>query len=746
MKCLKCDFDNPDNTRFCGQCASPLPHEKEVPLSSTKTLQTPIKELAIGTTFAGRYQIIEELGKGGMGKVYKALDKEVEEKVALKLIKPEIAAEEKTIKRFRNELKFARKISHKNVCRMFDLNKEGDTHYITMEYVPGEDLKSSLRRMGPLSVGKAAFIAKQVCEGLAEAHRLGVVHRDLKPQNIMIDRDGNARIMDFGIARSHEAKGITEEGLIIGTPEYMSPEQVEGTKADQRSDIYSMGVILYEMVTGRVPFEGKTPLSVASKHITQVPVEPRELNAQIPEDLSRVIMKCMEKEEEKRYQGVVELLSELKKIEKGVPTTERIVPEKKPLTSKEITLRFGLKKILIPALVIIAVAIAGIVIWRFILQSDVSETSMPQPPAPKIEEYLTIGNKYWKEKNYSEAFNQFKKILDIEPKNFEARLSLASILKEQGKIDKAIQEFENAIDLNKEDPRPYKSLGEIFEQKQELDKIAYYYKKYLDTAPKSPDFNKINQLVKNIEVQLNPPVKQEKPISKPPEVKKEKVDLSSKLNLGIKAFDRESFDQCIKQMEEILKLDPENTTAQYYLTEAKKRKRQRLIEQEISNRIKMAQDAYQKGDYQECINQAKRVLELDPNNVGARENLKLANLKIAPAQINAIVNQYIHSLNNKNLPTFFKNTCSSQLYQKLKVETELITNLYENFKSVAYNINIRFKENNLAEVSFSNITTGVLRTDGRKQVIFQGVYVWDMEKRGDSWMINSITARPTGKK
>ena len=507
-----------------------------------------------------------------------------------------------------------------------------------------------------------------------------------------------------------------------------------------------MGVILYEMVTGRVPFEGKTPLSVASKHITEVPVEPRELNAQIPEDLSRVIMKCMEKEEEKRYQGVVKLLSELKKIEKGVPTTERIVPEKKPLTSKEITLKFGLKKIPILALVIIAVAIAGIVIWRFILQSDVSETSMPQPPAPKIEEYLTIGNKYWKEKNYSEAFNQFKKILDIEPKNFEARLSLASILKEQGKIDKAIQEFENAINLNKEDPRPYKSLGEIFEQKQELDKTAYYYKKYLDTAPKSPGFNRINQLVKNIEVQLNPPVKQEKPISKLPEVKKEKVDLSSKLNLGIKDFDRESFDQCIKQMEEILKLDPENTTAQYYLTEAKKRKRQRLIEQEISNRIKMAQDAYQKGDYQECINQAKRVLELDPNNVGARENLKLANLKIAQAQINAIVNQYIHSLNNKNLPTFFKNTCSSQLYQKLKVQTKLVTNSYENFKSVASNIDIRFKENNLAEVSFSNITTGVHRTDGRKQVMFQGVYVWDMEKRGDSWMINSITARPTGKK
>jgi len=152
--------------------------------------------------------------------------------------------------------KFARKITHKNVCRMFDLNEEEGTPYITMEYVPGEDLKSSVRRMGQLTIGKAISVAKQICEGLAEAHRLGVVHRDLKPQNIMIDSEGNAHIMDFGIALSVETKGVTEAGVIIGTPDYMSPEQVEGKQADKRSDVYSVGVIIYEMVTGRVPFEG----------------------------------------------------------------------------------------------------------------------------------------------------------------------------------------------------------------------------------------------------------------------------------------------------------------------------------------------------------------------------------------------------------------------------------------------------------------------------------------------------------
>ncbi len=330
IKCPKCHSENPGTKQYCADCGTQLPASKAVQPDATVTLLTPIRGLPTGSLFAGRYQVIEELGRGGMGRVYRVLDTEIQEEVALKLLNPDIACDERMIERFRNELKYARRITHRNVCRMHDINRENDTFFITMEYVPGEDLKTVIKRTGQLAEDKAVAIAGQVCEGLREAHRLAVVHRDLKPQNIMIDQDGHVGILDFGIARSLAAQGVTEAGMIIGTPDYMSPEQVGGMAADARSDIYALGATLYEMATGRVPFEGDTALIIAMKHKAETPLSPKEINPQLSEELSSIILRCLEKDPEKRYQTAEELLAELNGLAAGLPTATGVLKPKVP--------------------------------------------------------------------------------------------------------------------------------------------------------------------------------------------------------------------------------------------------------------------------------------------------------------------------------------------------------------------------------------------------------------------------------
>jgi len=823
MKCPKCHNDSPPDTKFCSNCGTQLiplrETTKEEPLSLTETLQTPVLELAIGSTFAERYVIIEELGRGGMGNVYKALDKELGEKVALKLLKPEIAADERMIERFRNELKYARKITHKNVCRMYDLNKEKRTPFITMEYVSGEDLKSSMRRMGPLSVAKTVYIAKQVCEGLAEAHQLGVVHRDLKPQNIMIDKQGYAHIMDFGIARSTKAKGVTTSGMMIGTPDYMSPEQVEGKEVDQRADIYAMGVILYEMVTGTTPFHGETAVSIALAHTREKPRDPREINSQIPYELSRMILKCMEKNRDYRYQKIEELYRELDNLEKTVPTTDRVIHISKPSTAKTLVKRPKLKKVLIPVFVVLALIIIGVAALRFTPLSEMIGGATGPPAQAKVGDYLKQANQSWTEKKYPEAHAQFRKALEVDPDNLDAQFGLANCLKEQGRLDEAISEYEKTIALNEKDPRSYSQLGLIYEAKQDMAKALDSYKKYLEFAPPGSEFNVVSEKVKDIEARLRPEAakpkdeivakKQEQRETKPqPEEKKKptpspeekrQADVSAILDRGISAFNNEDYDGCINRMQEVLKLDARNTSAQYFLAEARKKMSEQAKEQEVETRLRLGQNAYQRGDYQEsikqadevlklapgnasalslldrarkrqeeknteqqirdglskaqqafraenyeeCIAQANRVLSLDQENAQAKEYLNLANEKIAESQINALVNHYVQSVNSGTLLNFYESSCASQCYQDVKKDAELMTNFFSNLQSSASNVLVRFKDSDQAEVSFSNTISGTNKAGVRQDVI-KGVYKWDLRKQGNNWKIIGIEYTPRG--
>lgn len=260
----------------------------------------------VAAALASRYEILDPLGDGGMGLVYRARDRETGEVLALKLLRPEIARDPAMMERFKNELRLARRITHKNVCRIYDFNRVGDVASITMEYVDGESLRAYLKRAGRLTPERTIDLARQISSGLGEAHAQGVVHRDLKPENVMLARDGLVKIMDFGIARALGGDATTTR-TIVGTPEYMAPEQSQGRNIDQRADLYALGLILYECLTGRRAFSGATPVEVALKQLKERPVPPRKFLAATPPHLEAIVMRCLEKEPARRYASVSEL-------------------------------------------------------------------------------------------------------------------------------------------------------------------------------------------------------------------------------------------------------------------------------------------------------------------------------------------------------------------------------------------------------------------------------------------------------
>lgn len=260
---------------------------------------------------AQRYDLLAEAGHGSMGDVYKARDRETGEIVALKVLKREIASDQAMIDRFKNELLFARKITHKNVCRVHEFNRIGGVAYTSMEFVEGDSLRSVLNRFGGLPLRKALDIVLQIFSGLEEAHAQGIVHRDLKPENVMIDAQGNVKIMDFGIARSMEAM-TRLTGSMVGTPAYMAPEQVAGKPVDYRTDIYSLGLILYEIFTGKPAFQADNAVAVALKQMRESPAPPHEVEPSVPVFVERAILKCLEKEPPKRFQSVADLQNSLR--------------------------------------------------------------------------------------------------------------------------------------------------------------------------------------------------------------------------------------------------------------------------------------------------------------------------------------------------------------------------------------------------------------------------------------------------
>lgn len=278
------------------------------PLRTAEGLRPPPQA---GSVLGGRYEILQLLGQGGMGAVYKARDRELDRPVALKVIRPEFAGDPEILTRFKQELILARQVTHKNVVRIFDLGEAEGFKFITMEFVEGRDLKSILAERAKLAPEEAVAIVEQVCRALDAAHAEGVVHRDLKPQNIMLDNEKKVLVMDFGIARSMETPGLTQTGALVGTPEYMSPEQAKGEDVDARSDLFTLGIIFYQLLTGKVPFRANTTVATLLKRTQERAVPPVKEDPSVPRLLSDVVVKCLETDPQRRYQSAHAILHDL---------------------------------------------------------------------------------------------------------------------------------------------------------------------------------------------------------------------------------------------------------------------------------------------------------------------------------------------------------------------------------------------------------------------------------------------------
>jgi serine/threonine protein kinase len=415
MKCPKCGTLNTEDSQSCKKCATSLTGDAVALPSFTKTLETPSKGIVPGTTFAARYKVIEELGRGGMGVVYKAEDAKLKRTVAIKLLPPELTGHKEAKERFIREAQSAAVLDHPNICTIYEVEESEDKTFISMAYVDGQDLREMVKT-GPLKVEEGLDLSIQTAEGLAAAHSKGIIHRDIKSSNIMVTKSGQAKIMDFGLAKFAGASLITREGVTMGTVAYMSPEQAQGKAADHRSDIWSLGVVLYEMLTGKLPFQGETEASFLYAIVHEEPQALKEAKADVPVEIQKIMSRTLRKKPEDRYQSAEMMAADLRRYQDQVKAEEAGL-----FNLRTLLRRLRRPKVAVPVVLVMAI-IAAAAGWYFNRQAKIRWAR--QKLLPEVER---LANTSWSD--FADAFELAKeaeKYLSGDPKFSELMLKCTS--------------------------------------------------------------------------------------------------------------------------------------------------------------------------------------------------------------------------------------------------------------------------------------------------------------------------------
>ena len=654
----------------------------------------------------GKYKISGILGKGAMGIVYKALDPDINREVAIKTVRFDLVSEEDSeneeiMERFMREAQSAGKLTHPNIITIFDVGREESLTYIVMQYIQGQSLQRLIASGDKLPTTEVVQLYDQICSALDYAHGFGIVHRDVKPGNILLNKEGKPFIVDFGVARV-DTSTLTQSGTAVGTPSYMSPEQVMGKKVDNRSDIFSLGCILFELLTGRRPFEAESITTVIYKIINEEPPHLSEVKKGLPVGFGHIINRALEKDPKNRYQSCKELAADLHDLDQLADKTIAItmVKEKPVAVEKAKERRLGLKLgIAIPAFLVIIVGGA------YFLHQKTGNVPL-----------------------LSSLFNKLKPEESL-------------LIPESGAITPETKEIKGKVTAEgKKAVEPSlatKTKTEVTQTKSGKQKpVKQKEAQKSTTLPKSQTITPIKK-----EVKPKTTVGEKKSTITPVSPGKKAImpgSVEYKVNKLRESYAKGDYRETVRLAEEVLSEDPDNTFAGEYRDRAKNK----LSEDSLNQALTAGKSSYSRGDYEQCKQKMDEILRLDPNHKEALRYRNLADQKIYEAntivEIKKVVERQKKAEEDEAFVLLLSDIGSPSLRSQKKDYARDFFNFYDNIKWSSINYNpIVFKGRNRAEVRFSYMSTAVGKKSGKSVQIFEGEIVWIMEKQGKVWKIIS---------